>query len=236
MSLTPQLSPGYPPRPNLFPVTTAAPVIRHYRDSDHDAVYDICVRTADAGGDARGQYSTDDLMGDLFTGPYLYLEPDFAFVLDDGPSDDGPSDDGPSDDRHGAVGYVLGTPDTAAFVRSCRERWIPRLAGRYPVPPDPPVTPEDLALVLHYQPELMLWPGLAEYPAHLHIDLLPPFQGQGYGRQMMETFYAAAAGAGATGVHVAVVAANVPAQGFYRRLGFTHLDDAGDIIYLGRKL
>ena len=90
--------------------------------------------------------------------------------------------------------------------------------------------------MLHYQPELMLWPGLAEYPAHLHIDLLPPFQGQGYGRQMMETFYAAAAGAGATGVHVAVVAANVPAQGFYRRLGFTHLDDAGDIIYLGRKL
>ncbi len=232
-------------------MTTAAPVIRRYRDSDHDAVYDVCVRTADAGGDARGQYSTDDLMGDLFAGPYLYLEPDFAFVLEDGPSDDGPSDDKPGDDKpgddkpgddkhrddeHRAVGYVLGTPDTAAFVRSCRERWIPRLAGRYLVPPDPPVTLEDQMLALGYQPELLLWPGLAEYPAHLHIDLLPPFQGQGHGRQLMETFYAAAAAAGAAGVHVAVMTANVPARGFYRRLGFTHLEDAGDIVYLGRKL
>ena len=40
--------------------------IRRYQDEDHDAVYDICVRTADAGGDARGKYRTDDLMPDLF--------------------------------------------------------------------------------------------------------------------------------------------------------------------------
>ncbi|MFV2104292.1 hypothetical protein [Micromonospora sp. LOL_024] len=29
------------------------PVIRPYRDEDHDEVYDICVRTAAAGDDAR---------------------------------------------------------------------------------------------------------------------------------------------------------------------------------------
>jgi hypothetical protein len=45
--------------------------IRRYQDGDHDAVYDICVRTADAGGDARGKYRTDDLMPDLFAGPYV---------------------------------------------------------------------------------------------------------------------------------------------------------------------
>ena len=49
--------------------------IRRYEDGDHDAVYDICVRTADAGGDARGKYSSDDLMPDLFAGPYVFLEP-----------------------------------------------------------------------------------------------------------------------------------------------------------------
>jgi ribosomal protein S18 acetylase RimI-like enzyme len=206
-------------------VTPAGPVIRRYRDPDHDAVYDICVRTADAGGDARGHYSTDDLMGDLFAGPYLCLEPDFAFVLDTR-----------HDGEHRAVGYVVGTPDTAAYVRSCRERWIPQLAARYPVPPEPPLTPEDEMLALGYQPELMLWPGLAEYPAHLHIDLLPAFQGQGHGRQLMETFYAAAAAAGATGVYVAVMTSNLLAQGFYRRLGFTHLEDLGDVVCLGRKL
>ena len=46
-----------------------APSIRRYRDTDHDAVYDICVRTAAAGGDARGKYRTDDLMPDLLRAP-----------------------------------------------------------------------------------------------------------------------------------------------------------------------
>ena len=190
--------------------TTA--LIRPYREADHAAVYDVCVRTADAGGDATGKYHSDDLMPDLFAGPYLFLEPGFAFVLDDGSR---------------AVGYVIGTPDTAAFARAYRARWIPRLAGRYPPPdPGPPAGPDEEMLALHYQPERMIWPGQQEYPAHLHIDVLPPFQGAGYGRALMETFYAAAAQAGAAGVHVTVMTANTRALGFYRRLGFRPLEVA----------
>jgi GNAT superfamily N-acetyltransferase len=216
--------------------------IRPYRDTDLRAVYDVCVRTADAGGDARGKYHSDDLMPDLFAGPYVFLEPDFAFVLDDGLGDEG----------QGAVGYVLGTPDTAAFARAYRERWIPRLAGRYPappgnpgppgnpVPPGPPASPDDEMIALHYRPERLLWPGLDAYPAHLHIDLLPPFQGAGHGRALMETFYAAAQRAGAAGVHVTVMAANGQALGFYRRLGFRRLEVAepgeSAVVYLGRGL
>ncbi len=36
----------------------------------------------------------------------------------------------------------------------------------------------------HQHPERMLIPELADYPAHLHIRLLPEFQGQGWGRQL----------------------------------------------------
>jgi ribosomal protein S18 acetylase RimI-like enzyme len=197
--------------------------IRRYEERDLAAVYDVCVRTADAGGDARGMYRSDDLMPDLFAGPYVFLEPDFAFVLDGG-------------DR--AVGYVVGTPDTAEFARAYRDRWIPRLAGRYPVPPSPAVSPDDEMLALHYQPERMVWPGLSAYPAHLHIDVLPPFQHAGYGRRLMETFFTAAAGAGAAGVHVVVMAGNAAALAFYHHLGFTALpvDDPGPVVYLGRTL
>jgi ribosomal protein S18 acetylase RimI-like enzyme len=205
--------------------------IRPYRDSDLRAVYDICVRTADAGGDARGKYASDDLLPDLFAGPYVFLEPDFAFVLDDGER---------------AVGYVLGTPDTAAFARAYRERWIPRLAGRYPVPPgnpEPPASPDDEMIALLYRPERLLWPGLDAYPAHLHIDLLPPFQGAGHGRALMETFYAAAARAGAPGLHLTVLASNTRAIGFYRHLGLRPLDPRAPtapaeprVVYLGREL
>jgi ribosomal protein S18 acetylase RimI-like enzyme len=202
--------------------------IRPYRDADLRAVYDVCVRTADAGGDARGKYRSDDLMPDLFAGPYVFLEPDFAFVLDDGER---------------PVGYVLGTPDTAAFARAYRERWIPRLADRYAPPPEepePPASPDDEMIALHYRPERLLWPGLDAYPAHLHIDLLPPFQGAGHGRALMETFYAAAARAGAPGVHLTVLAANTRAIGFYRHLGLRRLDPAepgeARVVYLGREL
>jgi ribosomal protein S18 acetylase RimI-like enzyme len=201
-------------------------MIRRYREGDHRALYGICVRTAEGGEDARGKYLSDDLMPDLFAGPYVFLEPDFAAVLDDG---------------HRAVGYVVGTPDTAAFVLAYRERWIPHLAGRYPVPPDPPdppVSPDDQLLALHYGPERMLWPGLSEYPAHLHIDLLPAFQGAGYGTRLMKAFFDAAARAGAAGVHVVVVASNARALGFYRHLGFGPIEvaDPGTVVYLGLPL
>lgn len=204
--------------------STAEPpgtAIRRYRPEDHDAVYDICVRTADAGGDARGRYASDDLMPDLFAGPYLHLEPDLAFVLS----------------HHGrVVGYVIGTADTPAFVAGYRREWIPRLAHRYPAPTRPPVTPDDEMVALHHRPERMLLPELAAYPAHLHIDLLPEQQGRGHGRRLVETFLRAAAGAGAAGLHVGMVTANVRARGFYDRLGFHEIGvpDPGPVTYLGR--
>ncbi|MEU2348700.1 GNAT family N-acetyltransferase [Modestobacter sp. NPDC049651] len=179
------------------------------------------MRTADAGGDARGRYADDALMGDLFAGPYLFLEPELAFVLDDGGR---------------VVGYVLGTADTPAFVRGYRDRWIPRLAGRYPEPADPPVTPDDEVLALHHHPERMLRPELAAFPAHLHVDLLPPAQGAGHGRALIGTFLAALADRGVPAVHLGMVTANTRARGFYDRLGFTEVPvpDAGDVTYLAR--
>jgi len=64
--------------------------------------------------------------------------------------------------------------------------------------------------------------------------------GAGHGRALMETFYAAAAQAGAPGVHVTVTTANTRALGFYHRLGFRRLEIArpGEttVTYLGRAL
>jgi GNAT superfamily N-acetyltransferase len=193
------------------------PEIRLYRPTDRAALYDICVRTADAGGDARGMYSSDELMGDLFAVPYAFLEPHLAFVVDDGGE---------------AVGYVVGTADTAEFARRYRTEWIPRTGDRYPVPPPPPRTPEQDMIALHHLPERMLVPGLDGYPAHLHIDLLPPYQGRGLGRRLIDRFLTTV---DAPGVHVGMVTGNVKARGFYDRLGFTELPvpDPGPLTYLG---
>ena len=55
------------------------------------------METAGAGRGVRGRYSTDDLVPDTVAGPYLFLEPEHAYVLDDGER---------------AVGYVIGTAST----------------------------------------------------------------------------------------------------------------------------
>ena len=195
------------------------PTIRPYRPADLDAVYDICVRTADAGGDARGMYSDDRLMGDLFAAPYVTLEPAVAHILDDGTG--------------AAVGYVVGTADTQRFARRYRDEWLP-VADR-PEPPEPPVTPEENMLSLHHHPERMIVPELAGYPAHLHIDLLPEWQGRGFGRGLIGAFLKGVHKAGARRVHLGMVPSSLGARKFYERLGFVEipLADPGSL-YLGR--
>jgi GNAT superfamily N-acetyltransferase len=199
--------------------------IRLYLDSDEAAMREICMRTAAAGGDARDLYRDQDLVPDIFAIPYAVLEPEFAFVADD-------------DGR--AVGYIVGTPDTPRFVRRFRERWLPEVAHLH-IPPSGQVDfdadPEGSMATLLHDPERMLEPGLAPYPAHLHIDLLPQAQGRGAGRALMTAFLAAVNAGGADVVHLSMNTSNTGARAFYDRMGFTELrlpDQPAGLTYLMR--
>ena len=178
--------------------------IRLYRPADRADVYNVCVRTAAAGGDATGIYSSDDLMPDVFAGPYLAFQPDLAFVVDVG-------------DR--VAGYVIAAADTRAFVERVRQEWVPTFASKYPEP-----SPTDAPIVaMGVDPERMLVPEVDEYPAHLHIDLLPELQGQGCGCALIDTLRAELARRGIPGLHLTMDPANLPARAFYDRLGFVEL-------------
>ncbi len=196
-------------------------VIRPYRPADRDDVYDVCLRTADSGGDATGMYRDPDLIGDLFAGPYLMLAPGFAFVLDDGER---------------VSGYVLGVPDTVLFAHQLRDVWLPLVGAKHPKPAGPPANrDEEMADLLH-RPENLINPELADYPAHLHIDLLPAFQRAGWGRKLIVTLLTALRKAGVPRVYLAMLTTNTGAGAFYERLGFHSLDvsDPGPITFLGR--
>ena len=187
--------------------------IRRYRASDRDAVAEVCARM---GGDST---LTDPLLvPSVFALPYLELEPALAFVADDGGR---------------VVGYVLGTADTRTFVRNYRRDWLPKLVDRYPRPDDEPSTPSEAVVDLLHAPERMLVPELAEYPAHLHVDLLPEHQRAGHGRALMAAFVDALARAGVPAVHLGVLTANTAARAFYDRLGFHLVAEHGDVTYLG---
>jgi len=194
--------------------------LRRFAPEDLPSLYDVCVRTADAGGDARHIYPDQDLMPTIFLAPYVALDPSLAFVVDDGSR---------------AVGYVIGAADTAEFVRRYRREWLPTVADRYPAPVSLS-TPSDQMLALMHNPERMIVPALAAYPAHLHIDLLPEYQRKGLGRELMAAFLAALAERGVPAVHLGMVTVNVAARAFYDRLGFHVIDvpDAGVLTYLGR--
>ncbi|HWU09056.1 MAG TPA: GNAT family N-acetyltransferase [Streptomyces sp.] len=196
--------------------------IRPYRPADREALADICVRTADNGGDSTHLYPDPGLMPALFAEPYTHLEPGLAFVLDDGSGR--------------AAGYVLGTADTRRFVEAFRAVWLPLVTERFPEPEGEAGTPTEAMTALLYRPERMILPELDDHPAHLHIDLLPPWQRKGYGRELMGAFLDALHRKGVRAVHLSMLTANTPARAFYDRLGFRVIDvpDPGALTYLGR--
>jgi GNAT superfamily N-acetyltransferase len=181
--------------------------IRPYDLADYDDINHICLLTAEAGVDATGLYVSDDLMPDVFARPYVTFQPDLAWVVDDGA---------------GAEGYLLGIADTRAFVDWFRRDWVPVLAARYEHT-EPVVTRDDLIRHLGFWPERMLIPEVDDYPAHLHIDVLPRLQGQGMGRRLIETLITELRSRSIPGLHLTLDAANTAARAFYDRLGFVEL-------------
>jgi ribosomal protein S18 acetylase RimI-like enzyme len=181
--------------------------IRPYHLSDIIALYHVCLATGNSGQDASHLHRDHELLGHIYVAPYLAYEPELAFVL---------CQDG------SPVGYVLGTRDSAGFAARCEREWFPLLRSRYS-PPDPADDSADARAIrkIHRTPEA--YPELAAYPAHLHIDLLPIAQGQGWGRRMMETFLDELRRQKVPAVYLGVGRSNTRAIGFYERMGFQPL-------------
>jgi ribosomal protein S18 acetylase RimI-like enzyme len=191
----------------------SVPRLRPYRTADHDAVYDVCVRTGAAGEDAAHLLRDTTLLGHIYAGPYLALAPDLAFVVEDG---------------DGVGGYILGAADTAEFQERLEHEWWPELRRRYPeFRTDSDAAFDDLLIALMHSPARTPADLVADYPSHLHIDLLPRLQGQGWGRRLIDTLVERLRATGSHGVHLGVATANTRAQAFYRAVGFNELDDDG---------
>ncbi|MGI9403487.1 MAG: GNAT family N-acetyltransferase [Hyphomicrobium sp.] len=78
-----------------------------------------------------------------------------------------------------------------------------------------------------------------DYPAHLHVNLAPAYRNLGIGAKLIDTFAAAAARAGAPGVHV-VTGTDARNTSFYARTGFRELgrarSNSNEVVFLGRGL
>ncbi len=194
--------------------------IRPYHPADLTALYRVCLQTGDHGADATHLFQDPELLGHFFVAPYVVLQPELAFVLTE---------------NGRPCGYVLGTSHSTTFYTRCEREWFPPLRERYPLPAADDQSPDAQMIRLIHEGHLVE-DGTEAYPAHLHIDLLPVGQGQGWGRKMMETFLGRLRDMKVTAVHLQVSKENSPAIGFYTRMGFHEVIEYTGAYVLGKTL
>ena len=195
--------------------------IRPYEAGDEDACYRVCLETGNFGVDGTHLFDDPKLLGHIYTGPYLKLVPELAFVLED---------------NEGVCGYALGALDSEAFYSQVEAEWYPALRDQYPEPTGPKenwTLDEGLCNTIHHPPTPKLFD---EYTAHLHIDIIERGQGKKMGRKMMDVLLDELRAQGSTGVHFGVSHRNKNAQGFYHNYGFVDLDSDDFCIFMGMKL
>ena len=177
--------------------------IRPARPSDRDGVYAVCLRTGDAGGDASRWWSTVTCWVTSGLGPTWRCARDW---------------------RSWPRPPPVSRATSSGPRRPLRSRWsVMRSGGRCCAPATPirrmiALTPDH---VLHRHVHHPPGPPpdvVVEYPAHLHVNLLPPLQGRGVGRRLLETLFDALVDV--PGVHLGVAPRNARAAAFYLHNGF----------------
>ncbi|MCJ1440989.1 MAG: hypothetical protein MMC23_001475 [Stictis urceolatum] len=216
----------------MSPTPQSEPFIRPYDPTTDDpAIEHIFRETCDEGVKSE---PTCTIGYHIWALPYTRLCPETCFVL---VSPYTPSALATS------VGYILGTPSASHLASAWSSTYLPSLPSTLFPPPPPtspipsdkptlsnpqsltpsPTSPTTLLRTLH-TPSHLLHPShpslVAEYPGHFHINVLPPYQGQGWGRELIETWMRAVSALGCRGAHLGMVEGNKAAEGFYGRLGF----------------
>ena len=153
----------------------------------------------------------DRLWGDIWVLPYVKRHPDLAWVVED------------SDGQ--AIGYSVSAPDTKSFNEWFGSDWWPEEGRKYPKPPpivpgQEPTKDQQFYQIAESNGKKIPHESLADFPAHLHIDLLPPAQGQGFGRKLIMTILRELKGRGVKGVHLMAHDKNDAACLFYDKIGF----------------
>lgn len=193
--------------------------IRPFHFSDLYMLYRICLLTGADGKDASGTID-DEILGHFFAAPYAVLEPERCLILT----------------VEGApVGYILGTVHSTDFARRCESNWWPQLRDKYSVPTDGNLSREAMMIrAIHRGYEA---PACAmEYPAHLHIDLLPEAQSRGNGSRLLTAFIEKLKQQQVPGLHLGVSKGNGRAMAWYPKFGFKVVEETDSEVTFGLRL
>jgi ribosomal protein S18 acetylase RimI-like enzyme len=183
-------------------------------------IAEAAYRTGFYGEDLTGRELFEDrrlffLMSAFY---YTRYEPEHCFIAVD-----------PDIDR--SLGYIMGTPDTRRQLRRFRARMLLRIGWRivFVTAVRYPKTFRNLlrlgALREKAVFEMPRTALLSGFPAHLHVNLLPEYQGRGAGTRLMEHFEKDMRQLGVSGIHLRTSNQNRKALSFYEKLGYAVIEE-----------
>lgn len=179
------------------------PSIREARMEDLEALGRIAYQTGFFGASAAAFFPSEQLFSDLWVRPYLCGAGASNFVAEV--------------DRR-PIGYILGTRDLRAYqgwmLRHAPEFLWRALSGKY----------SRFLGSLRYLLRLALYPSklapFDQFPAQLHINLLPESRGLGLGGQLMQAYLDCLGSKNVAGVQLSTTKENAAAVGLYEKFGF----------------
>ena len=167
----------------------------------------ICVATAS--GQAAQNEAFLQLLLTAFCNYYIEQEPGNCFVA--------------AANGQGAVGYILCAVDAKTWSKTFQEKYINNL-------------PDDNLKLFCLGTMGSPLKFAYEYPAHLHIDILPEYQRKGVGTKLMDALAQHLRDKGIHGLMLSVAADNVKGRQFYNKYGFHVLEETPHEVVMGIRL
>jgi ribosomal protein S18 acetylase RimI-like enzyme len=170
------------------------PTIRPYQPKDKENVRRVCIACGPAAGLTQGPKYDLELV--TFCDYYVECEPQNCFVIADGDGE--------------AVGYILCAESFHDYRGRFLKDYAPRVRG--------------FARKVMCQGSARMPRLFAKgYPAHMHINILEPYQRMGLGSKLVDALAAHLRTKGVPGLMLGVGAGNVKGRSFYNKYGFKRL-------------
>ena len=183
-------------------------IVRPYNEKDKDNVREICLAT---GPQNAHEPKHRAMLLACFCDYYVEKEPENCFVL--------------ADDNDNAVGYILCAENFKRYKSTFCKEYIGRsrkggvfngIYARFTTVPQ------------HFYAK--------KYPAHLHIDILPAYQRQGWGSVMMDALTGHLRAKKIPAVMLVVGAGNKKGVHFYKKYGFVVIRNIFGFVAMGLDL
>lgn len=182
-------------------------LVRKYQPSDRQAVREICCATAFMGKPCANFFDGDEIFADALTGYFTDYEPQSCFVAEKGGL---------------VIGYLIGAKDVKQMNKVFRRKLAFKLLakaffkGTFLKLKNLAFFSRCLSGMVKGQFRQPDFSG--EYPATLHINLLPEFRGLGIGSQLIAEYLKYLKGQGVKALHFATMSEK--ATKFFNQHGF----------------